>query len=269
MHTESFPTEGGEIFIAFRGAQGAGRPAIVFLHGWTLDWRMWRPQLGGAAEPGLSEAGFTLALDRRGFGQSSAPPDLTAEADDIRAVLDRFQIGRAFIVGMSQAARVAVDFSLRFRDRLQGLVLHGPPAIGAADPAAQAEIPLADLQRLARNGRLAELRALWAAHPLMQAHSPDARFYVAEALASYRARDLAIDGPDHAWPYVDPSEIKVPTLAIAGERDTPMRRAAARALAAAIPGALHREIQGGGHLCNMCAPAAYNAVLGEFLTARL
>lgn len=270
MQTVTVATDGGDIAVAVRHADHADLPAVCFLHGWTLDRRMWAPQIGDASGAGLRNLSFittTLALDRRGFGQSSAPADLTAEADDIRRVLDRLAIERVVLVGMSQAARVAVDFSQRHRERLLGLVLHGAPPMGLQEPTARAEIPLPLYQRLVREGRLEELRSLWGAHPLMQAYSTRGRTYLAEALAAYAGRDLAVAAPDHAWPFADLAAIGVPTLVLTGERDTQIRRDAAKAIAHDIPDGRHREIEGGGHLCNLCAPEVYNEALRDFLAS--
>ena len=44
--------------------EGAG-PAVVFVHGWTLDLDMWEPQAPLAAQLRL------VRFDRRGFGLSS------------------------------------------------------------------------------------------------------------------------------------------------------------------------------------------------------
>ena len=49
-------------------------PTVVLLHGWTLDRRMWTMQARALANR------FTLvAIDRRGFGQSTAPPHQSPE----------------------------------------------------------------------------------------------------------------------------------------------------------------------------------------------
>ena len=44
-------------------------PPLILLHGWTLDWRMWLPQV---AE--LSRSHLLVMPDRRGFRRSTAPP---------------------------------------------------------------------------------------------------------------------------------------------------------------------------------------------------
>lgn len=239
---------------------GAG-PAVILLHGWTLDRRMWTPQLEALADNHL-----LIAPDRRGFGRSSAPPDLAREADDVARLLDAAGAARAVIVGMSQAGRVALDFALRFRDRTNGLVLHGAPLGGVVPgPSADETIPISEYAALVRAGRLDEMKRRWRTHPLMQTATPGAAACAEAMLADYQARDLAAESS--AMEEVDTAGVSTPTLVITGVQDTPWRRRAGDALAKAIANASRVEIEGAGHLCNLCAPAAYNAALGRFLSA--
>ena len=87
--------------------EGAGR-AVVFVHGWTLDLDMWEPQSPLAAQLRM------VRFDRRGFGLSSGEPSMRR---DVRrpACADHRGSGscKPLLVGMSQGARVVLDFALR------------------------------------------------------------------------------------------------------------------------------------------------------------
>ena len=78
---------------------GSGRP-IVLVHGWPLSSAMWEYQ---AVE--LAEQGFrVVTYDRRGFGHSAKPYqgyDYNSFADDLKAVLDHFDLEDAVLVGFS------------------------------------------------------------------------------------------------------------------------------------------------------------------------
>ncbi|MGE0741889.1 MAG: alpha/beta fold hydrolase [Hyphomonadaceae bacterium] len=249
---------GGALFYERAGAGSA----VVLLHGWTLDSRMWTPQLNALAATHL-----LIAPDRRGFGRSSAPPDLSREADDVARLLDAGRADSAVIVGMSQAGRVAADFAQRFSDRTRGLVLQGAP-LGDVSPAPSdgEAIPIETYAALVRAGRLDEMKRLWGAHPLMRTTTPAAAACAAAMLADYMGRDLAAM-PAAAIEDVDPAHITVPMLIITGAQDVPGRRRGADALASKLPHASRVEIEGAGHLCNLCAPDAYNAALNRFLNA--
>jgi pimeloyl-ACP methyl ester carboxylesterase len=103
---------------------GAG-PDVLLLHG-----------LGGAkssffdAAAALSRNYRVHALDLPGFGASSKPTTApyTARyfADTVRATMDALGIGRAHVAGNSMGGRVAIEFGLRYPDRVGGLVLLCP-----------------------------------------------------------------------------------------------------------------------------------------------
>lgn len=250
----------GDIACAHAGKASAA-PALVLLHGWTLDHRMWAPQLAEFAPDRL-----VLAPDRRGFGASSAPPDLAREADDLVAILDHFAVQSAIVVGMSQAGRVAIDFALRFPDRVCCLVLQGAPASGVTPgPDKDESIPIVEYAALARAGRLDEMKRRWRLHPLMRTTAPEAALVADAMLESYAGRDLG------ATSYLRDSEprdlalIKAPALVVTGTLDTPWRRRAGDALARALDNAERIEIEGGGHLCNLDQAPAFNHALANFL----
>jgi 3-oxoadipate enol-lactonase len=60
-------------------------------------------------------------------------------------------------------------------------------------------------------------------------------------------------------------QIGVPTLLIGGEFDRVATPAVMRQMAAAIPLARYAEMRGIGHLMNLEAPDAFDALLLEFL----
>lgn len=252
---------GGDIFCAFAGPPEATAPALLLLHGWTLDHRMWAPQFAAFATSRL-----LLAPDRRGFGASSAPPDLTREADDAIALLDRFEQPSAVIVGMSQAGRVALDFALRFGARVSGLVLQGAPANGVTPGPEESEtIAIVEYAALARAGRLEEMKRRWREHPLMRTTMPGARAAAELMLEDYDGRDLnAANYLRDAEPQIL-ARIAAPALVITGERDTPWRRRAGDGLARALPNAARTEIASAGHLCNLDQPEAFNRTLADFI----
>jgi pimeloyl-ACP methyl ester carboxylesterase len=61
--------------------------------------------------------------------------------------------------------------------------------------------------------------------------------------------------------------IAVPTLLVAGERDTNAPAAMMERMAAKIPGARFAVISGAGHLANLERPQTFIAVLSEFLAS--
>lgn len=83
--------------VAYERA-GAG-PALILLHGFLLDSRMWRPQLENFPDH------FTvIAWDAPGAGQSSDRPDtfgIGDWADCLAGLLDAARVDRAHVLGLS------------------------------------------------------------------------------------------------------------------------------------------------------------------------
>ena len=89
--------EAGGLSVAYQQA-GAGS-AIVLLHGFTHDSRVWRPQLES-----LSDQFTVIAWDAPGAGQTSDPPETFAIgdwADCLGELLDAVGVPTAHIVGLS------------------------------------------------------------------------------------------------------------------------------------------------------------------------
>lgn len=100
--------------------RGAGTP-LLLVHGWCSDRRSWDDMVE-ALGPGRR----VLAVDRRGHGDSDAPPDgytIDGHAGDLLAVLDTASVDRAVVVAHAGGAPGAMEFVHRHPDRVLGLVL--------------------------------------------------------------------------------------------------------------------------------------------------
>jgi pimeloyl-ACP methyl ester carboxylesterase len=98
-------------------------PAVLLLHGFTSDNRMWRPHF----EP-LSEDYRVIVPDMRGHGRSTAPEDLEtytmeAYAADIAGLLDGLEIDICAVIGCGFGGMVALQFATTWPERVAGLVL--------------------------------------------------------------------------------------------------------------------------------------------------
>jgi len=236
---------------------GAGR-AIVFVHGWTLDLEMWEPQLPLAS--GLR----MVCYDRRGFGRSSGTPSLTDDVTDLESLLDALELPCPLLVGMSQGARVVLEFAARHPGRACGLVLDGaPPLAGSAG-----DLPMSEFRALAQREGLEAFRKAWSAHPLTQLVSRDRRRHalLTRILARYPGRDL-LSPATPAQECIDVAmlgRIRMPALVVNGARDTGTRREAGLALVRSLASAEHVLIAEAAHLPNLDAPHAYNQLMSGF-----
>lgn len=252
--THAIPVDGGVLSVL---TIGHGFP-LIFLHGWTLDNRMWAPQSAALAQD------YQLIMpDRRGFGRSTAPPDLLAEAGDVLRLADTFGLSRFALIGLSQGAAVALDCALHYPDRIAALVLAGTPLAGLVP---HADTPPRDeYAALVRQGQIAEMQRRWMRHPLMHIADPVVAKTLHTMVADYEGRDLV---KPSALPVFSPEAIAalpMPLLAMVGEKETPWRLACAKLLAETAPFGALEEISGAGHMVNLEQAAAFNAVVTRFL----
>lgn len=244
--------------------QGRG-PAVLLIHGWTLDLDMWEPQV---AELGRS---FRLVrFDRRGFGLSSGRASLDDDVQDALALCGKLGLERFACVGMSQGARAALRLCRVAPERLSCVVLDGPPRTVAQDAAPEIEdLPLAEYRSLVAGGEIEVFRRRWAGHPLMQLQTRAAqpRALLERMTARYNGGDLlqALPESDDHWDRAAIASLTTPALIVTGEHDLPSRLRAADALSAALPAAQRVSIPRAGHIPNLDNPAVYNAVLRAFL----
>ena len=100
--------------------QGEG-PLVILCHGFPESWYSWRHQMEH-----FGARGFTVAaIDVRGYGGSSNPPDIEAYrlselCGDTAAVIDELGDGRAIVFGHDWGAPIAwntVRFALCFTSK--------------------------------------------------------------------------------------------------------------------------------------------------------
>lgn len=242
--------------------EGAG-PALLMIHGWTLDLDIWEPQAHA-----LSDSFRIIRYDRRGFGLSSGCPSLERDVDDALALCAHLELASVAVLGMSQGARVAARVAAARPLLVSCIVLDGAPGGILEEVAPLAgEIPLESYRALVRNGRLSDFRREWRRHPLTQLRTRDASMHalLERILERYRALDLADADTPGPPPPLAAASIRCPALIITGALDLEGRIRAADGLHRCLPASERVIIQEAGHLSNLDNPLAYNEALRSFL----
>jgi len=240
--------------------------AVVLLHGFGLDRRMWAPQAG------LAERFLVVTYDLRGFG-ASAPMDPGVpytHADDLFALLDHLGVGGGALVGLSFGGLVAVQAAAQSPDRVRALVLMDAllPSV-RFDPECRAGF--AEVGRQVTAGGVTAGQQAWLQHPLFAGarRDPDLAAQLAVMVSDYPGQHWLGQDPETAGPR-PPAEVlgglTMPALVVAGEQDLPSFLEMTGTLARGIPGAEHTLIPGAGHMVNLEQPAEVNALLTDFLT---
>jgi pimeloyl-ACP methyl ester carboxylesterase len=246
------------------GRGGGGGLPVVLLHPFPFHRIFW----AGTTE-GLSARRRVIAVDARGFGESSAPDgplSIADAADDLAALLDALDVPRAALVGMSMGGYTALAFAARHRDRLAALVL--------ADTRAAADTPAARAARadaIALIGRAGVTAYLEASLPrLLRPGAHPALVTQMRAWSETRPRSLVggiealRDRPDRSG---ELAAITCPTLVVGGTDEQVVPPAEMQAMATAIRGARFTALAETGHLASVEAPGPFEAAVAGFLEA--
>jgi 3-oxoadipate enol-lactonase len=248
--------------------EGAGN-AVVLVHGWALDLQMWEPQAP------LAKACRVIRYDRRGFGLSTGLPSLADDVTDLHALLTQQGVVSPVLVGMSQGARVVLEFAVRYPGVARGLVLDGAPPFSAVDAGDATDLPMRAFRETAAHDGMAAFRKLWSAHPLTRLVTREAATHLllAAMLTRYPGHDL-IAPQSRPQPRESLAErmlegIHSPVLIVNGAHDVDSRRRAGLRLQETLPFAHHLLIENAAHLPNLDAPRDYNRLISEFACRQL
>jgi pimeloyl-ACP methyl ester carboxylesterase len=221
----------------------------------------------------LKQTRPVLVYDHRGSGGSEVvdrPASMADYAQDLVRLLDHLDLHSCDIVGLSFGGRVAQALALGWPDRVRRLVLCGTSAGGALHTPGDAQAHV-----LLRAVATADA-ATWAQTiaPVLfgrayRERHPERITALARWRARHRPDPVGIARQWEAWDGFDLAEhigqIVQPTLIIHGTEDglSPVENAAQ--LAAHIPSAQLRLLEGVGHSPNVEAPERFNRLLAEFL----
>jgi 3-oxoadipate enol-lactonase len=250
-----------ELNYEFRGKRGS--PAIVFTGSLGTDLTMWQPQADR-----LKPHFCTLRYDMRGHGRSEVPPGPYSMDDlgsDLIALLDRREIERASLCGLSIGGMISMWVAAHAPERVERLVLCctsarlGPPSAWterAATVRAEGVEAIAD----AVLGR-------WFTPRFREAH-PEVvdgmrRILVATPREGYAGCCEAIAVMDLTG---DLPSIAAPTLVLAAEHDPATPPEHGRRIAELIPGARFELISNAAHLASVERPDLTTMTILRFLS---
>ncbi|HUR69367.1 MAG TPA: alpha/beta fold hydrolase [Candidatus Thermoplasmatota archaeon] len=241
-----------------------GATAVILLHGFPLDHRMWRAQ-----KEALEHAGWRVIVpDLRGFGKAPpgrGAPGMKEYAGDVLRLADRAGLSRFVLVGFSMGGYVALEVARQAPDRLQGLALVDSRAEPDSDEARAGRVKTADAVRAQGAQVVADAmvpKMLTAGAP-ERLHAEVRDMMLAQPIEGIVAALHAMGArPD---PRSGLPQLRVPTLLVVGEHDPITPPEASKAMAAAIPGARLQVIPGAAHLSPVEQPEAVNAALLAWL----
>lgn len=110
-------------------------PALLLIHGQSVDWRSWSKNL-----PALAERYHVFAVDCYGHGGSAHVPEkytAVALAADLRTFLDQVVGEPATVAGHSSGGLIAAGIAAEAPELVRGLVLEDPPFFSTLMPRAK------------------------------------------------------------------------------------------------------------------------------------
>jgi pimeloyl-ACP methyl ester carboxylesterase len=275
-----------ELFLQERG--DAARPAVVFVHGTGAWSETWLPAMDAVAAVGF----HAVALDLPPFGYSQRPDpptyDKATQGRRIAALLDSMGLTRPVLVGHSFGGGPTVEAVLLAPGRVRALVLvDAALGIRGEGQAPSAGSPIARAVLSVRPLRDALVAAFFSnprfTRRLLQGFVADPSVATDERVAVYQ-RPLAVRGttrafsawlpalvlPDTAARSEDPAayaSLRLPVVALWGDRDTVTPLAQGERVVSLVPGAQLVVLPGIGHIPQVERPAAFEGALVAALGA--
>jgi len=242
---------------------GQGEP-IIFLHGFTLDHRVWEPQTKY-----FSANYCVIVVDSRGHGKSDAPETgygRDYRIEDLLQLYRHLNLDRAHLVGLSMGGSTAIGFTLKHQSMLKSLTLVSTGAAGYS-PGRK----VAHVDELAKIEGVESARKQWLDWNMIyykEKHQDVGKLL--KKMIEEHSGAIWADSKRGDYPKTNDLEnvhrITVPTLMVAGEKDkifVPL----SEELHKRIKGSKLVVLKGAGHILNLEFPQEFNNILSAFLEA--
>ena len=248
---------------------GEGTIPVIFLHGFPFDKTMWGLQLE------FFKFSYRLiACDIRGFGKSTdeyTPLSIDLFTDDLIKFMEKLQIEKAIVCGLSMGGYIALNAVKRFPCKFEALVLSDTQCIG--ETAGGKEKRYKVIEDIRENGaaKFNEGFIKNVFHPDSLVNKKEIVDQLGEVVFA-NSQDIIIQGlmalAERPETCSSLGEIKIPTLIICGREDLVTPLAQSESMNAAIKGSKLQIIENAGHVSNLEQPHDFAKYLSGFL-ARL
>ena len=247
---------------------GEGKIPVIFLHGFPFDKSMWKGQLDS-----LNSSYRLIACDIRGFGKSTdeeTPLSIDLFSEDLIAFLDKLNIKKAIVCGLSMGGFIALNAIKKFPERFEALILCDTQCI--ADTTEVKENRYKAIDQINRDGvsifNEKFIKSVF--HP----NSLTNKTELVENLSTVvftNSKEIIIAGitalagrPETCSSL---STIGIPTLIICGREDSVTPLVQSEFMHEHIEGSNLKIIDNAGHVSNLEQPDEFNKYLRNFLNS--
>ncbi len=245
---------------------GEGIVPIIFLHGFPFSKKMWKEQLDF-----LKSSHRVIACDVRGFGNSKDEESVLSIdlfGDDLIQFMDKLDIDKAIICGLSMGGYIALNVYHRFSDRFEGMILCDTQCIADSPEGREKRYKLIDEIASSGIGNFTEgfVKNVFCKDSLIEkmeiveelrnvilSNSPN--------LISRGLRALA----ERSESCSTLSMVDVPTLIICGREDQVTHLTQSEFMNQNIKGSRLRIVNEAGHVSNLEQADQFNKYLHDFL----
>ena len=237
--------------------RGAGKPAFIFVHGWTCNRSFFAPQAAHFARRHR-----VVSVDLRGCGDSDKPPgpySILTSAEDLAYIIEQLGLGKVVAVGHSGGGRTVLQLAVAYPDHVTAIVMVDPaPFVVSPELRAGIEAMVAAIE--AGNQELRQQfivnRFLSTSDRRLIEDVQAAMLAAPSHVAASTMREvLTFDGPAVA------AQCKVPALHLAA---TPPRNPP-HLMSQWLPTVVNGWTVGAGHFSQLEVPDQVNAMIEGFL----
>jgi pimeloyl-ACP methyl ester carboxylesterase len=237
-------------------------PAVVLVHGFPLDNRVWDAQVDE-----LSDEYRVIAPDLLGFGKSPSTGPFTIEslADALHEMLGQIGALPCVLGGLSMGGYVSQAYACKYSGDLRGLMLIDTRSTADTDLAKAARNNMMDLAKTKGSSAVADQmmpKLLPPGAPMDVSNRLREIMNACPAQTIQYALAAMRDRPDYGSVL---AELQVPTLIIVGELDALAPPSMAEQMHGIIAGSILKVIPGSGHMTPMENPQEVTDTIRDFL----
>jgi len=244
--------------------QGQG-DNVLLVHGGYSNMSVWDEQVDE-----ISDSFRAIRYDQRSYGQSTGSSVPFSYYEDIKSILDYYRVENTHIVASSFGGSAALDFTLKYPEYVNKLVLVGPSINGIGYPFRMKWEGMMDYLRVNRIGiekaSDAFLRNNFWKYIVPREEERKRRFKeLYESNAVFYSSKSSLQRPLQPYAIHRLGEIRKPLLIIEPENDHPFNKKVGNRIHEGVKDADKIVMKNSGHYPHLERPFEFTSILLDYL----